>query len=175
MISVQEINVVSIQYALVFPILYFTQKGLCAVFRVSFVAIFDSTIMLIIHFSYLTFFFSLSHKVHLFSKVLTLVQNYLREKSSFMPMFLRLRFIMFFNTFILSLKLKNFHVIVLNALPLLSFVISIGSFCNSFVLSPNSIPEEVLYFVFVLPPGLTQDTYAEPIRTSTIELFHRNS
>ena len=82
---------------------------------------------------------------------------------------------MFFNTFILSLKLKSLHVIVPNTLPLLSSVMSIGSFCNSFVLSPKSIPEEVLYFVFVLPPGLIQDTYAEPIRTSTIELFHKNS
>ena len=51
---------------------------------------------------------------------------------------------MFFNTFILSLKLKSLHVIVPNTLPLLSFVMSIGSFCNSFVLSPKSIPEEVL-------------------------------
>ena len=66
MISVQEINAVSIQYALVFPILYFTQKGLCAVFRVWFVAIFESTIMLIIHFSYLTFFFSLTQVSPLF-------------------------------------------------------------------------------------------------------------
>ena len=51
---------------------------------------------------------------------------------------------MFFNTFILSLKLKSLHVIVPNTLPLLSSVMSIGSFCNSFVLSPKSIPEEVL-------------------------------